>query len=46
MRMDLRENRVEKCGLDTYSSEEGPVTASCEHHKEPSGSGKGGKFAD
>jgi hypothetical protein len=37
-------NRVEKCGLDSSGSEQGPTVGSCEHGNEPSGSVKGGEF--
>jgi hypothetical protein len=35
---------VEICGLDASGSGQGPVTGSCEHGSEPSGSMKGGAF--
>jgi hypothetical protein len=34
------------CGLDACGSDYGPVTDSCEHGNEPSGSIKGGEFLD
>jgi hypothetical protein len=40
IRMNLREIRVGRCGLDT-SSGHGPVAGSCEHSNEQSGSIKG-----
>jgi hypothetical protein len=35
-----------RCGLDASGSGEGPVTGSCEHSNEPSGSVKCGEFSD
>jgi hypothetical protein len=37
---------VRRCGLDAYDSGQGPVTGSCEHVNEPSGSIEGGEFLD
>jgi hypothetical protein len=34
------------CGMDASGSGYGPVTGSCEHGNEPSGSTKGGEFLD
>jgi hypothetical protein len=37
IRMDLRVNRVESCGLVASGSELGPVVGPCEHGNEPLG---------
>jgi hypothetical protein len=37
---------MEGYGLDSSSSGQGPVAASCEHGNEPSGSIKDGEFLD
>jgi len=37
---------MRNCGLCASGSEQGPVAASCQHGKEPSGSVKGGEFSD
>jgi hypothetical protein len=42
--MDLLENRVRICGLDSSGSEQELVAGSYEHSSEPSGSMKGGNF--
>jgi hypothetical protein len=39
-----RVNREGRYGLDSSGSEYGPVSGSCEHGNEPSGSIQGGKF--
>jgi hypothetical protein len=39
-------NRVERFGLDTSGSGQGPVVGSCEHSNEPSVSIKGREFLD
>jgi hypothetical protein len=46
IRMDLKGNRVENCGLDVSGSGQGPMEGSCEHLNERPGSIKGGKFLD
>jgi hypothetical protein len=37
---------MEKCGLDAFDSESGPVASCYEHGNEPSGSIEGGEFLD
>jgi hypothetical protein len=32
------------CGLDSYGSEQEPMTVSCEHRNKPSASIEGGKY--
>jgi hypothetical protein len=46
--MDLEEDRVTNCGLDSCGSGEGPVAGFffCEHGNAPSDTIKGGKFDD
>jgi hypothetical protein len=46
IRMDLREISWEVCGLDSSGSGWGPVTGSCEHSNELSGSLNGEEFLD
>jgi hypothetical protein len=46
IRMDLREIRWGRCGLDSSGSGYGPVAGSCEHSNELTGSIKDGKFRD
>jgi hypothetical protein len=45
-RMNLRGNRVRRCGLDASGTGLGPVIGSCEHGNEPSGSIKGEELLD
>jgi len=44
--MDLRNIILERCGLDSSGSGQGPMVGSCEHCNEPSGSTEGRDFPD
>jgi hypothetical protein len=42
--MDLKRNRIGRCGVDTSGSGEVPVTSCCEHGNEPLSPTKSGEF--
>jgi hypothetical protein len=42
--MDIKRNRIVRCGLDSSGSGEGLVVGSCAHDKEPAGSIKCWEF--
>jgi hypothetical protein len=44
--MDFREIGLERCGLDSSGSGQGPVAGCCENGTEILGSIKGGEFFD
>jgi hypothetical protein len=46
IKMDLRENRVGRCGLGSSDLGLGPVAGWCEHGNEPGSSIKGEEFLD
>jgi hypothetical protein len=42
--MELKRNKMARCGLDSSGSGYGPVTSSCEYYNEPLRSLKGGEL--
>jgi hypothetical protein len=46
IKIDLKRNRVGRCGLNSSQSGLGPMVGSCEYGNEKVGSIKGGKFLD